>query len=109
MHFTSAIAALAMLASTASAQLALDNVASFETYSNFDCSPQGTQQQNINSDTCNFLPGQSARVFFLEKTRGDCRRQSAVTVPDKSDRAIWVYSSLSCRDSGLSLVNTDNY
>ncbi|KAI4948922.1 hypothetical protein J4E91_005384 [Alternaria rosae] len=64
------------MASVAVAQLQLENVASFEAYANSDCAPQAIQEQNINSNQCKFLPLQSARVFFLEKTRANCRRES---------------------------------
>ncbi|KAI4956939.1 hypothetical protein J4E86_005411 [Alternaria arbusti] len=75
MQFTSTIVA-AIMASVAVAQISLENVASFEAYANADCAPQALQQQNIHSNECVFLPLQSARVFFLEKTRANCRRES---------------------------------
>ncbi|USP81127.1 hypothetical protein yc1106_08401 [Curvularia clavata] len=73
MQFTTAVAALAIMASSAFAQIQIENIASFETYSNFDCSPPAAQNQNINSNTCYFLPQQSAKVFYLEKTRANCQ------------------------------------
>ncbi|EOA90963.1 hypothetical protein ACJQWK_11212 [Exserohilum turcicum] len=75
MQFSAAVAALALMASSAAAQIQLENVASFETYSNTNCSPPASQQQNINSNDCKFLPQQSARVFFLEKNRANCQLQ----------------------------------
>ncbi|KAF1941988.1 hypothetical protein EJ02DRAFT_422556 [Clathrospora elynae] len=69
MHFSSAITGLAILAGVS----ALDNVASFESYDNDNCSPPAQQNQNINSDICTFLPGQTAKIFFLEKTRANCK------------------------------------
>ncbi|RMZ74271.1 hypothetical protein GMOD_00003284 [Pyrenophora seminiperda CCB06] len=75
MYFsTTTIAAVAIMASSAAAQIQLENVASFESYSNANCSPPTTQNQNINSNTCTFLPQQSAKVFFLEKNRANCQR-----------------------------------
>ena len=49
---------------------------SVEAYANADCAPQAVQQQMIHSNNCTYLPLQSARVFFLEKTRANCRRES---------------------------------
>ncbi|KAF5846755.1 hypothetical protein GGP41_004754 [Bipolaris sorokiniana] len=75
MLFSTTIAALALMASSASAQIELENVASFEAYANPSCQPQADQQQKIHSNVCNFLPLQSAKVFFLEKTRANCQLQ----------------------------------
>ncbi|CAI9626779.1 hypothetical protein GT037_005901 [Alternaria burnsii] len=72
MQFTSTIVA-AIMASVAVAQIQLENVASFETYANADCAPPANQVQNINSNTCTFLPQLSARIYYLEKTRANCR------------------------------------
>jgi hypothetical protein len=63
------------MASSASAQIQLENVASFEAYAGPGCQPQAVQQQNINSNQCYPLPLQSARVFFLEKNRANCQLQ----------------------------------
>jgi hypothetical protein len=46
-----------------------------EAYAGPGCQPQAVQQQNIASDVCTFLPLQSAKVFFLEKTRANCQRK----------------------------------
>lgn len=46
-----------------------------ETYANADCAPPANQVQNINSNTCTFLPQLSARIYYLEKTRANCRRK----------------------------------
>ncbi|CAA9959937.1 hypothetical protein CFE70_003377 [Pyrenophora teres f. teres 0-1] len=73
MHFSAVIAAIAIMASTATAQVDIENIAAFESFSNPSCQPQARQNQNIHSNNCTFLPDQSARVTFLEKQRANCR------------------------------------
>jgi hypothetical protein len=46
-----------------------------ETYANADCTPQANQVQNINSNQCIYLPQLSAKVYYLEKNRANCRRK----------------------------------
>jgi hypothetical protein len=47
-----------------------------ETYANAGCAPPANQVQNINSNQCIYLPQLSAKVYFLEKSRANCRRKS---------------------------------
>lgn len=71
MHFSSAlslISGLAVLALPATVS-AIPNAASFDTWSAQGCefgTGQREEHQNIPSDVCGSLPGQSLKVWFLQ-------------------------------------------